>query len=133
MEFDLLHINAHFYGTQPNIVLCDSAQNLLESFKSHESQVEKPNEIPITISQDLINNAVSTSPNMKLNDLLSAICPAYNNRMLKEICARLNFPYDEKVKKIKNLVDLYMVVDGFKKEIESGHSYIYRQNDQAKF
>ena len=133
MGFDSNNLCACFYGIKPNIVLFSENEDPVESFKSSDSIIKKPNEIPIPLSQELIKNALSTSPNMKLGEFIFAICPAFNRRMIKEICFRMNLDGDEKIKHITDAVMIYTTISEFIAEMDSGECFIYRKNGMVKF
>ncbi len=133
IEFDLNILYARLYGVNPNIVLFNENKEMVGSFKSLDSELEKPNKIHIPLSKELISNAISTSPNLKISDLLFALCPAFNGRMVKEICFRMELDGDEQVKQISNIDEFYVTISKFMAEIDSGKCFIYRKNELARF
>ncbi|KAA3617489.1 MAG: DUF814 domain-containing protein [Calditrichaeota bacterium] len=133
IKFDSFNVCACFYGTAPNIILSDLSKNPLESFKSLNTVIEYPNEIPVPISQALITNAISTTPDIKISKLIRAVCPPLNKRMVNEICFRMNTNSDDKVKQINNSKLIYSTISGFLDEINSGDCFIYKKDKQAKY
>jgi len=133
ITFGSINLSACFYGIKPNIIISDTNNNPIESFKSLDDPLEKPNEIPIPVSRELINNAISTSPGLQISNLISAVCPAYNKRMIAEVCTRMNLEGHEKVKQISNSENIYKAITEFSAEIDSGLSYIYRKDGMSKY
>jgi predicted ribosome quality control (RQC) complex YloA/Tae2 family protein len=133
IKFDSNYLRVFLYGLKPNIILFNEDNDAVESFKSLDFIVEEPNEIPLPLSSELLNNAISTTPNKKISELISAICPAFNKRMIKELFYRLGLNGEEKVKDIENKEELYTILSEFFNELESGKCFIYKKNDMVAF
>ncbi len=132
IEFGRFHLYIWFYGAKPNIVLFDDKKNPIESFKTLTSITEPPNEIPIPLSQNLLVNAIKTSPQLKISKLISALCPAFNRSMVKEVCHRMGASIDAEVGELKDVQNVFTVFTQFLAEIESGKCYIFSRDDGEK-
>ncbi|MCB9057254.1 MAG: DUF814 domain-containing protein [Calditrichae bacterium] len=121
-------VHACFYGKESNIVLQNSHNESIATFKMNRELGLPEIPVPDTISptERLVKNIIDKMPHSSLLDLFSAVCPGCNFTMYDELCYRLQYSGDMKLENISNPEKISETLQNFLLEVSSGKAYIYR-------